>query len=215
MSGTTFFVFLMIAYILGSIPAAVIVCKYLNLPDPRTAGSKNPGTTNVLRVGNKKAALLVLMIDVLKGTLPVFLASLFHLHFLALSLIGLAAILGHMFSIFNRFNGGKGVATSFGVIFALSLQTGIAMLIVWLAIIAITRYVSLASMIAIAVAPAYIVLFGNFEQAHAYYGLVFICFAVIGRHYENIGRLFNGEESKLGQKKTTGNQAVNDDKPSA
>ena len=195
----TFYVLLAVAYALGSLSSAVLVCKAFKLPDPRREGSNNPGATNVLRLGNKTAAALVLLGDVLKGVIPILLCHFFGLYGMAMSFVGFAAIIGHMFPVFFGFKGGKGVATAIGVILALSLKMALVVILVWLIVITITRYVSLASMVAAASAP---VLTLWLADPHCFIGLVFISLLIIARHYSNIGRLLNGEESKLGKKKT-------------
>src|SRR3989338_7743397 len=122
---------LIIAYLVGSLSSAIIVCKVFNLPDPRTKGSNNPGATNVLRIGGKFPAFCTLFGDALKGFIPVFLADLFIGNPFALGLIALAALFGHIYPIFFRFEGGKGVATTLGIIFALSINVGLLAVLTW------------------------------------------------------------------------------------
>lgn len=189
----TFPLLLLLAYLLGSINSAILVCKLLGLPDPRQQGSGNPGVTNVLRYGSKVAAAWVLIGDVLKGVIPVIIASWFNIHGFLLGLIGLAAIVGHMYPLFFRLQGGKGVATTFGVVFALSFTLGLIALGIFVAIVILTRYVSLGSLCSISSLPILTLLF------EASYCIPFIAIAllVIYRHSDNIRRLWNGSESKL------------------
>ncbi len=189
-----FIILFILAYLLGSINSAIVVSKLINLPDPRAQGSGNPGATNVLRSGNKAAAIIVLVGDVLKGFIPVIIGHWFSIHGLLLGLIGFAAIAGHIFPLFFRFEGGKGVATTFGVIFALSLGLGLITLIIFLAIVGISRYVSLASMCAIIAAPILSLFIGH---AGYFIPLMLAAILVSYRHQENIVRLRDGIENKL------------------
>nr|WP_295770466.1 glycerol-3-phosphate 1-O-acyltransferase PlsY [Rhodoferax sp.] len=198
------------AYLIGSLSFAVIVSRSMGLNDPRTYGSKNPGATNVLRSGNKAAAIVTLLLDAFKGWLPVMLVKWFgEPHGLGdgtLAMVGLAAFLGHLFPVFFRFVGGKGVATALGVLLATSWILGLATGVTWLVIAYAFRYSSLASLLAAVFAPVYYV-FGD--------GLVWVMdksivlstavmsLLLIWRHTENISRLVKGTESKLGSKKKT------------
>lgn len=185
------------AYLLGSISSAVIFCRLAGLPDPRENGSQNPGATNVLRVGGKLSALGVLLADLLKGMLPVALG--FHLA-LPASLIGfiaLAACLGHIFPIFFRFRGGKGVATAFGAILAISpVVTGISLL-TWLAVFLLFGYSSLAAVVTALTAAFYI----WWVQPAFTFPVALVCCLLIYRHHDNIQRLWRGQEDKLWQKR--------------
>lgn len=183
-----------LSYLAGSLSSAIIVCRLLQLPDPRTEGSRNPGTTNVLRLGGRKAAAIVLMGDVLKGAIPVLLAKLFGLHDAALAWVGACAFFGHLYPIFFNFQGGKGVATAIGVIFALSPMLGLLLGITWLVVAKVSEYSSLAALTAAALAPfyAWLVTKGTYLPA-----LIIICFALIVRHRDNIKRLRAGSESKI------------------
>lgn len=189
-----FIIMAVIGYLLGSIPSAVVVSRIMGLPDPREEGSKNPGTTNVLRLGGKKAAAIVLFLDLAKGLIAVVLAKIAGLHHMGPGLVGLAAVIGHIFPIFSGFKGGKGVATAAGVLLALSWPLGIAVIITWIIVAAITRYSSLAALIATGLAPIY-----SLFLAPAAYQLpiLLISAILIWRHYENIMRLMAGEESKI------------------
>lgn len=200
----TSILFVITAYLIGSISFAVVVSKLIGLNDPRSYGSGNPGATNVLRSGNKTAALLTLLGDGAKGWLAVWLTMRFGPQFGVgeggLALVVLAVFLGHLWPVFFRFVGGKGVATALGVLLGLSAWLGLATMITWLVIAYAFRYSSLAALIAAVFAPFY-------------YGLMFgvnpILFAVlimsallVFRHRQNIVNLMAGKESRLGSKKT-------------
>ncbi|MCK5092187.1 MAG: glycerol-3-phosphate 1-O-acyltransferase PlsY, partial [Gammaproteobacteria bacterium] len=142
-------------YLLGSISSAIIVCKLMRLPDPRTQGSGNPGATNVMRLGGKKAAAITLAGDMLKGLIPVAIAQSLDMNMLVISSVGLAAFLGHLYPVFFRFKGGKGVATAIGVLLAASWKVGLAVIITWLIVARLLRISSLAALIAFLLAPLY------------------------------------------------------------
>jgi glycerol-3-phosphate acyltransferase PlsY len=190
------------AYLIGSLSFAVIVSRVMGLNDPRTYGSGNPGATNVLRSGNKAAAVLTLLLDALKGFVPVLLVRVFGpaygLDEGTLALVALAAFLGHLWPVFFRFKGGKGVATAAGVLLALNPWLGLATLATWGIVAFFTRYSSLAAIAAAVFAPFYQVLgWGGGPVAVA----VFVMGALlIYRHSANIQKLLKGTESKLGQK---------------
>lgn len=196
------------AYLLGSLSFAVIVTRLMGLSDPRTYGSKNPGATNVLRSGSKLAAVITLLLDAVKGWLPVLLVRWFGkpygLEEGTVALVGLAAFLGHLWPIFFRFEGGKGVATALGVLVGVSGWLGLACGLTWVVMAAVFRYSSLASLTAAAVAPVYFLLFdGTVWEADGRVALAIVVMAMLlaWRHAENIGRLLAGKESKLGKKK--------------
>ena len=196
------------AYLLGSLSFAVIVSRAMGLNDPRTYGSKNPGATNVLRSGSKAAAIVTLLFDALKGWLPVVLVRWFgQPHGLeegTVALVGLAAFLGHLWPVFFRFEGGKGVATALGVLVGISGWLGLATLLTWIIIAFFFRYSSLASLAAAVFAPLYYVLFsGVVWYADARIGLAIAVMSALlaWRHRENIQRLIKGTESRLGSKK--------------
>lgn len=196
---TNTLIFLALGYALGSIPFAIIVSKAFGLADPRTVGSGNPGATNVLRSGNKKAAILTLLGDALKGFIAMLIAEKLGADALGVTLAGLGAFLGHVFSVFLRFKGGKGVATAAGVFFGFSWQLGLIVLVVWLATALISRYSSLGAIVASISAPfAAWWLLPNPQQALA---VTLIAVIVIRRHRENIQRLIAGTEGKMGKKK--------------
>lgn len=196
------------AYLLGSLSFAVIVSRVMGLSDPRSYGSKNPGATNVLRSGSKVAALITLLLDALKGWLPVALVvwygERFGLQEGTVALVGLAAFLGHLYPVFFRFQGGKGVATALGVLFGVDWLLGLAAALTWLIIAFFFRYSSLASLVAAVFAPVYY-LFGNglawYADKRIALALGAMALLLFWRHRENIGRLAQGKESRLGSKK--------------
>ena len=189
-------------YLVGSLSFAVIVSRLMGLSDPRSYGSGNPGATNVLRSGNKKAAVLTLLLDALKGYVPVLLVSLYGERFGlgegTVALVALGAFLGHLWPVFFRFKGGKGVATAAGAIFGLNWLLGLAMLATWLIIAYFTRYSSLAAIVAAAFAPFYQMLI--WEAGPTAGALVLMALLLIWRHEGNIRKLMAGTESKIGQK---------------
>jgi glycerol-3-phosphate acyltransferase PlsY len=189
------------AYCLGSVSFAVVVSFLLRLPDPRSYGSKNPGATNVLRSGSKLAALLTLIGDAGKGWLAVWLAAAMGAQMPIIALAGLAAFLGHVFPVFHRFRGGKGVATAAAVLFGFDLRLGLATIAAWVLLTATFRYVSLASM----VAAAFACVFAWYVGLDAWVVGVTAAMGamIVWRHKQNIERLIAGNESRLGAKKTT------------
>lgn len=192
-------IFLALGYALGSVPFAILVSKAFGLADPRTVGSGNPGATNVLRSGNKLAAVLTLLGDALKGWLAMMIAAKLGADMLGVTAAGLGAFLGHVFSVFLRFKGGKGVATAAGVFFGFNVWLGVAILVVWLATALISRYSSLGAISAAIAAPfAAWWLLPHPEQALA---VTLIAAIVVRRHRENIQRLIAGTESRMGKKK--------------
>jgi acyl phosphate:glycerol-3-phosphate acyltransferase len=196
------------AYLVGSLSFAVIVSRVMGLNDPRTFGSKNPGATNVLRSGSKLAAVLTLLLDAVKGWLPVMAVKWwgqpYGLEEGTMALVGLAAFLGHLFPVFFRFVGGKGVATALGVLMATSGWLGLATVLTWLIIAYFFRYSSLASLVAAVFAPVYYI-FGDgaawLMDKNLLLSAVLMSALLIWRHVENISRLVKGTESKLGKKK--------------
>lgn len=196
------------AYLIGSLSFAVIVSRLMGLSDPRTYGSKNPGATNVLRSGSKAAAIVTLLLDAVKGWLPVFVVMHWGeplgLGAGTVALVGLAAFLGHLYPVFFRFQGGKGVATAAGVILGFNPWLGLASLATWLIVAFFFRYSSLASIVTAVFAPAFY-LFGSGVAWDAP-GVMVLSLAVMAvllvwRHAENINRLLAGKESRLGAKK--------------
>jgi glycerol-3-phosphate acyltransferase PlsY len=190
------------AYLVGSLSFAVIISRLMGLADPRSYGSGNPGATNVLRSGNKAAALLTLAFDALKGYLPVMAALLWQerlgLGPFVIALVGLAAFLGHLWPVYFRFQGGKGVATAAGVLLALNPVLGAATLASWLLIAVFFRYSSLASLVAAAFAPFFQLLIWGVKPALLC--LVPMSLLLVWRHGPNIRKLLAGTESKIGQK---------------
>ena len=186
------------SYLIGSLPFAIIVSRALGLPDPRSYGSGNPGTTNVLRTGRKLAALLTLAGDGGKGWLAVFLAARYGLDAIGVAGCALAVFLGHLFPVFLRFKGGKGVATSAGVLFAVDPWLGAAAAATWLAVAVATRYASLASIVAAVVAPA--CAFFMSVHASVVLALALIGSLIVWRHKGNILKLAAGKERKIGEK---------------
>ncbi|QPF72960.1 glycerol-3-phosphate 1-O-acyltransferase PlsY [Roseateles sp. DAIF2] len=190
------------AYLIGSLSFAVIVSRLMGLSDPRSYGSGNPGATNVLRSGNKKAAILTLAFDALKGYVPVLLVLLYGERFGlgegTAALVGLTAFLGHLWPVFFGFKGGKGVATAAGVLLALNPLLGAATLVTWLIIAYFSRYSSLAALVASVFAPFYQMLIWGMGPIVLTAGLMGLL--LIWRHEANIKKLLNGTESKLGQK---------------
>ena len=199
-----YFWLILLAYALGSISFAVVVSKAMGLPDPYTHGSKNPGATNVLRTGNKLAALLTLLGDAAKGWVAVTIARavlgdpISSDNNLMLGLVAIAVFLGHLYPIFYRFKGGKGVATAAGILFAISWALGLATLGTWLIVAFFMRYSSLAALSAAAFAPLYFTfLFGLQPMGLA---ILVISLLLIYRHRSNIRNLMNGTETRLAKK---------------
>ena len=190
---------LVAAYLLGSVPFAMISSKLFGLADPRTYGSGNPGATNVLRSGNKKAALFTLFGDALKGWVAVFIAQQMGFSNSVIGLVALAVFLGHLYPIFLKFKGGKGVATAAGVLIALDPLLGLAVVCTWLLIAFAFRYSSLAAVVAAAMAPVISVLMHGGNSQTVVVGILGM--ALIGKHWQNIQRLMAGQESKIGSKK--------------
>lgn len=195
-----------LAYAVGSLSFAVIISRLMGLADPRSYGSGNPGATNVLRSGNRWAAILTLAFDVLKGFVPVLLALVFAPRFGfgegTVALVGLAAFIGHLWPVFFGFRGGKGVATAAGVLLALNPWLGAATLVTWLIIAAFFRYSSLASIAAALFAPLYQLLFWGAGPTLLAIGAMSLL--LLWRHAGNFERLIAGKESKIGQKKQQG-----------
>ena len=196
-----------IAYLIGSISFAVVVSKCMNLPDPHSYGSGNPGATNVLRTGNKVAAGLTFLGDALKGFLAVVLARAVmgdlpldeYLNSWIMGGVVLAVFLGHLFPIFHGFKGGKGVATACGILFGINYVLGIATLGTWIIVAVFLRYSSLAALAAAVFGPIYFVfLFGIRPMALA---LLLVCVLLIWRHRSNIQKLLSGTESRIGSRK--------------
>lgn len=188
--------FPLLAYLIGSISSAVAIAKIMGLPDPRTTGSKNPGATNILRIGGKKAAALTLLGDVLKGVIPVLLAKMLGANPTVLALVAMGAFLGHLFPLYTGFKGGKGVATGFGTYVALSPLVALVMVGVWIIVAKASRYSSLGGLTAAASAPILVAIFLN-SAPLVIYALASSAL-LFWRHRENIRRLLNGTESRIG-----------------
>lgn len=186
------------AYLLGSLSSAIIVCKLFDLPDPRSGGSGNPGATNVLRLGSKKAAAITLLGDMLKGLLPVLLAVYLQVTLLVLALTGVAAFVGHLYPVFFHFKGGKGVATLLGVLFGFNPWAGAATAGTWLFVAKVLKISSLSALIAMALAPVYVWLIIGpvWELILATLAMSILSF---WRHRSNIARLIKGEEGVIGK----------------
>ena len=187
------------AYLLGSVPFAMISSKIFGLADPRSYGSGNPGATNVLRSGNKKAALLTLVGDGFKGWAAVFIAQRLGFSDVMIGLVALAVFLGHLYPVFLKFKGGKGVATAAGVLLALDPLLGLAVAATWLLVAYVSRYSSLAAVFAAGLAPMFSALMHGAGTQLFVVGI--ISMALIGKHWQNIQRLVAGQESKIGSKK--------------
>lgn len=190
-------VWVLLAYSVGSVSSAIIVCKLMGLPDPRSEGSGNPGATNVLRIGGKKAAALTLVGDMLKGYLPVALAVWFELDSMVIIAIGVAAFVGHLWPVFFEFKGGKGVATELGVLFGLNPIIGAATAVVWLFIAKGLKISSLAALVAMVLAPVFTWYWSGLMTWVV--GVAVMSLILIWRHRSNIQRLLSGEESAIGR----------------
>jgi glycerol-3-phosphate acyltransferase PlsY len=190
--------FIVLGYLSGSLSTAIVVCRLMGLPDPRSEGSRNPGATNVLRIGGKKAAVITLIGDFLKGLIPVFLAKLAGVGDLGIALTALATFLGHLYPVFFGFEGGKGVATSFGAILGLSPWVGLAALGTWLVMAALARISSLSALTASVLTPVYLWLF-DLPGIYVATVLIMVGF-LVWRHRSNIRNLLDGTEKKIGAK---------------
>jgi glycerol-3-phosphate acyltransferase PlsY len=196
-----------LAYLIGSISFAVVVSKCMRLPDPHSYGSGNPGATNVLRTGNKLAAVLTLIGDALKGFFAVMLARVLlgddplssTMNSWLLCGVVIAVFLGHLFPVFHGFKGGKGVATACGILFGINWILGLATLSTWIIVATFMRYSSLAALAAAVFGPIYFVFLFGFQPIAA--ALLVVCLLLIWRHRSNIRNLMNGTESRIGSKK--------------
>lgn len=198
------------SYLVGSLSFAVLISRMMGLEDPRTYGSGNPGATNVLRSGNRKAAALTLLFDALKGVVPVLLAAraapALGWGDAQVAAVGLAAFLGHLWPIFFRFQGGKGVATAAGVLLAFEPMLGLATMASWLLIAWFFRYSSLAALVSAAFAPFYHALIWGADAATLC--ILIMSALLIGRHAGNIRKLLAGQESRIGQKAGNADEAA-------
>lgn len=184
------------AYLAGSVSAAILICRMMNLPDPRESGSGNPGATNVLRVGGKLPAALTLIGDALKGLLPVAITGLIIPHPPTVALVAFAAFLGHLYPVFFDFRGGKGVATALGGLFGLSMQIGLLAVVTWLVICLAFRMSSLAAMVTFLVVPFILLTSGHTAFAIVY---VVVAILLIYTHRGNVKRILDGSEPRLGK----------------
>jgi len=184
------------AYLCGSISSAILVCRLAKLPDPRTQGSGNPGATNVLRIGGKAAAATVLIFDVLKGMLPVWLAYKLNIPPLYLGLTAIAACVGHIYPVFFHFKGGKGVATAFGAIAPIGWDLTGLMTGTWLLTVLLSGYSSLGAIVSALIAPFYVWWF----KPQFTFPVAMLSCLILLRHHDNIQRLWRGQESKIWDK---------------
>lgn len=187
------FFYMLCAYLLGSLSAAILFCRLFGLPDPRSEGSRNPGATNVLRIGGKWPALVVLIFDMLKGMLPVWAGYYLGLTHFELGMVALAACLGHIFPVFFNFKGGKGVATAFGAIAPIAWGVAGSMLGTWLLVFWVSGYSSLSSVVTALLVPFYVWWF----KPEFTFPVALVCCLLIYRHHVNIQRLWRGEEDKV------------------
>jgi len=177
-----------VAYLFGSLSSAVVICKAFSLPDPRTAGSKNPGATNVYRIGGRIPALLVLVMDILKGTIPVYSSYFLGLDPVLLGLVAIAACLGHIFPLYFGFKGGKAVATAFGAMLPIGLDLAGLLILSWVIVVFLTGYSSLGALVAVSLAPVPVIM---------------LSLLIILRHRDNIKRLVSRSEGKIWDKGNT------------
>ncbi len=186
----------LLAYLLGSVSSAIIVCRVMGLPDPRTQGSNNPGATNVLRIGGKKAAAITLVGDSLKGLIPLLVAHVLGLGTAGLAATGLAAFLGHLYPVFFGFQGGKGVATALGVQFGLYWPLGLSVATIWLFMAKVIRISSLSALVSMGVAP--FLLWWLWDDPWLIGMQVIISLILFWRHRSNIRNLLTGAEGRIG-----------------
>ena len=185
-----------VAYLFGSLSSAVVISRLFGLPDPRTAGSKNPGATNVYRLGGRAPALLVLVMDILKGTIPVYGSYFLGIEPITLGLIAIFACLGHIFPLYFGFQGGKAVATAFGAMLPIGLDLAGLLILSWVIIVFLTGYSSLGALIAVSLAPLFTFLIKPLYTVP----VAMLSLLIIVRHKDNITRLLAGNESKVWDK---------------
>lgn len=183
-------------YLIGSISSAILVCKVFGLPDPRTQGSNNPGATNVLRIGGKKAAAITLIGDGAKGTIPILVAQYLEWDLFSMTLIALATFLGHVYPVFFGFKGGKGVATLLGSLFALNYLVGLSFALIWLFVAKVLKISSLSALIATLLTPALFYFLSN-KDLNATYIIILICVWIFFTHRGNIQRLLSKQEENI------------------
>ncbi|CAC9957747.1 Acyl-phosphate:glycerol-3-phosphate O-acyltransferase PlsY (EC 2.3.1.n3) [uncultured Gammaproteobacteria bacterium] len=184
------------AYLIGSISTAIIVCKLLNLPDPRTQGSNNPGATNVLRIGGKKAAAITLIGDGVKGAIPVLIAHTLGSDLLTMTLVTLAAFLGHVYPIFFGFKGGKGVATFLGALLASNYLVGLSFVIIWIFVAKALKVSSMSALTATLLTPIIFYFLSN-KDVNATYVIILTCTWIFFTHKSNIQRMLSGNEKGI------------------
>ena len=182
-----------VAYLFGSLSSAVVICKAFSLPDPRTAGSKNPGATNVYRIGGRIPALLVLVMDILKGTIPVYSSYFLGLDPVLLGLVAIAACLGHIFPLYFGFKGGKAVATAFGAMLPIGLDLAGLLILSWVIVVFLTGYSSLGALVAVSLAPLFTWLIKPLYTVP----VIMLSLLIILRHRDNIKRLVSRSEGKI------------------
>ena len=188
-----------VAYLFGSLSSAVVICKAFSLADPRTAGSKNPGATNVYRIGGRIPALLVLVMDILKGTIPVYSSYFLGLEPLLLGLIAISACLGHIYPLYFGFKGGKAVATAFGAMLPIGLDLAGLLILSWVIVVFLTGYSSLGALVAVSLAPFFTWLIKPLYTVP----VLMLSMLIIIRHRENISRLMHRSEGKIWDKGNT------------
>ena len=192
-------IFSVFAYLLGSISSAIITCKLMGLQDPRTTGSRNPGATNVLRLGGRKAAIITLFGDMLKGLVPVLIAAQFGVDNMTLALVGFFAFLGHIFPLYYGFKGGKGVATYFGVILGINWQVGLIALLIWLIVAMLLKISSLSALVSMFLTP--FVMWNFTHSIELTTAVIVMSIIAFWRHTSNILALVSGKEEKIKSKK--------------
>lgn len=188
-----------VAYLFGSLSSAVVISRAFGLPDPRTAGSKNPGATNVYRLGGRIPALLVLVMDILKGTIPVYGSYFLGIEPILLGVIAIAACLGHIFPLYFGFKGGKAVATAFGAMLPIGLDLAGLLILSWIVVVFLTGYSSLGALLAVSLAPLFTFLIKPLYTIP----VAMLSLLIILRHKDNIARLLAGNESKIWDKGNT------------
>ena len=193
--------YVLIGYLVGSVSSAIIVCRIFGFPDPRTEGSNNPGATNVLRMAGKKYAIIVLIGDMLKGFLSVLIPNLLGEGPVTLGFVCLAAVLGHMYPVFFKFKGGKGVATALGALLGFHWLLGSLVIATWLIVALLSHYSSLASILTMVLAPFYSLALTR--HLSAFIPLALMAMSVLYKHNENITRLMKGKEPKINLKRKT------------
>ncbi|CAD83585.1 putative inner membrane protein [Candidatus Blochmanniella floridana] len=184
---------IILAYFLGSISGSILICKTLHFKDPRQHGSKNPGTTNILRIINYKIAIFVLLFDSLKGAVPIWLGTYFHIDPIYLYIIAISACIGHIYPIYFQFYGGKGVATAFGALTAISINFFIIIIITWILTVYLFRYASLGSIVTFIVITFYV----WYIQYHHFEYIILLSLIILSQHKNNIKRLWNHQEKHI------------------